>query len=632
MKIRWKSNPMLVYRKELDGLRAIAVIAVIFYHLDIEVLGFNLLKGGFLGVDVFFVLSGYLITSVIIEKKVTLKEFYQSRFKRLYPALIFTLVLCCCMSYFLLTPISMFQFKDSLLGSLFFYSNYVFLFEHSYVSDQSKLKLLIHTWSLSLEWQFYFLYPIIIYFFKKRKIFIITLLLFSLSLFFYLYTQLFLMEKDISFFSLHTRAWELLAGSLVFFISKRNVEVENINWFFSLLIFLFFITPDNHDLTLFSVIITVFLTSVLILNVKNGSFLFGFLTNSKIVEVGLISYALYLTHQPILVFYRYVFDQEIKIVDVLFILPFIYVVSYLLNRYIENPFRRLEISNSIQISFFLFIFIVGYIFSLVLNNGFDNREAFKLLKDYQNVEYRRLSSSTVGLTIEKRPQEQCINRTVESSCNFGPPYKIITVGDSFAGVFDYSLYEALSGKNIRVLTYEQCPLLDKPYWFGSVPECWEINKSRWSFFKNTHPTTILVGTNFSQFYRGKSKEINPNFDDIYDSFTSSIKMLINLGHKPIILLQPPNPNIDVRSKMIGATYQLDSVLKKTYDAKSTSHIDNDIMRGLASIKGVEIINLNNIFCDGQSCLIINEKGGLFNQQDHLSYQGVQMVLPYIKMD
>ena len=161
------------YRQDINILRAVAVLSVVFYHAEI-----SLFKGGWLGVDIFFVISGYLISNIIISelnnKEFSFKKFYLRRVRRILPALISTLLMSVPLAYFILSPLALLEYGKSLLSSLFFYSNYYFSTLDFYNSEPSKFFPLLHTWSLSVEEQFYILFPgvlFVLYKFKRNKIF-----------------------------------------------------------------------------------------------------------------------------------------------------------------------------------------------------------------------------------------------------------------------------------------------------------------------------------------------------------------------------------------------------------------------------------------------------------------------------
>ena len=159
----------MVYRKEIDGLRALAVIPVIFFHA-----GFNAFSGGFVGVDIFFVISGYLISSIIIEEQskgtFSILTFYERRARRILPALFFVILCCLPFAWFFLVPTDLKDFGQSLVAVSLFLSNFLFWIETDYFSTAAEFKPLLHTWSLAIEEQFYLFFPIFLMLFWKSGI------------------------------------------------------------------------------------------------------------------------------------------------------------------------------------------------------------------------------------------------------------------------------------------------------------------------------------------------------------------------------------------------------------------------------------------------------------------------------
>ena len=208
------------YRPEIDGLRAIAVGAVIFYHAQITIFGHQPFKGGFIGVDIFFVISGYLITSIILKELVTtgtfsFKHFYKRRVRRILPALLFVMLVSLPFAWMYLLPSSFIDFSKSILYSLGFSSNFYFHYSGQvYGAENGLLKPFLHTWSLSVEEQFYILFPIILLItFKYFKKHILTILVIGLIISLQMSDWGNKKYPSASFYFLHTRIWELLAGS-----------------------------------------------------------------------------------------------------------------------------------------------------------------------------------------------------------------------------------------------------------------------------------------------------------------------------------------------------------------------------------------------------------------------------------
>ena len=210
------------YRPEIDGLRAVAVLPVILFHA-----GFLIFEGGFVGVDVFFVISGFLITNIILDElnknEFSLTEFYERRARRILPALTIVMIACIPFTLIWFMPGDMKNFSESLISSSLFFSNILFWRESGYFEMSSELKPLIHTWSLSIEEQFYILFPlllIILWRFRENIIFFVILICFFLS--FSLAHWGAYNYPTASFWLLPTRGWELLLGVVISIYLFRN--------------------------------------------------------------------------------------------------------------------------------------------------------------------------------------------------------------------------------------------------------------------------------------------------------------------------------------------------------------------------------------------------------------------------
>ncbi|MFA0696612.1 acyltransferase family protein [Vibrio sp. 10N.222.49.C9] len=314
---------MLSYRRELDGLRALAVIAVIIYHAKLEIFGFQIFQGGFFGVDVFFVLSGYLITGIIrsqMDKNTfSFREFYWRRAKRIVPALVTMLLATSVLAYLILPPSDLVTYAKSLQSVLYFGSNHFFYGEDSYTAAANIYSPLLHTWSLSVEWQFYVVFPLIIWGVNKlshQHLFgvLLVLALFSLQASHFIVKA----APDMAFYLLPTRAWELILGGLVTFYNRQNIE-NTIKGSFTAfahqslpVIGLFLVVHSmifiGHEVDhpSFITLLPVLGTCLFIMFSHKGEVSNDILSLKPVVAIGIISYSLYLWHQPVFAFFRWI--------------------------------------------------------------------------------------------------------------------------------------------------------------------------------------------------------------------------------------------------------------------------------------------------------------------------------------
>jgi len=300
------------YRAEIDGLRALAVLPVILFHA-----GFEWFSGGFVGVDVFFVISGYLITTIIIsemaEGKFSIVNFYERRARRILPALFFVMAACLPFAWLWLTPADLKDFGQSLVAASAFSSNILFWIEGGYFATASELKPLIHTWSLAVEEQYYILFPIFLMLTWRLGIKWILILLstvFFISLGIAQWGAY--NSPTAAFFLLPTRGWELLVGVFAAFYLKYNTHLKShsLNQALSLLGFgmiVYSIIAFDETTpfpSLYALVPTIG-TGLLILCAVPKTFVHRLLSLKYIVGIGLISYSAYLWHQPLLAFARH---------------------------------------------------------------------------------------------------------------------------------------------------------------------------------------------------------------------------------------------------------------------------------------------------------------------------------------
>ncbi len=334
------------YRADIDGLRAIAVLAVLFYHYDIP--GFS---GGFVGVDIFFVISGFLITSIILhdlkEGKFSIARFYERRIRRIFPALFPVILFSSIIGLYLFDPSGCRELGASITSTTLFYSNIFFMLKSGYFEPQSLQRPLLHTWSLAVEEQFYIFFPIsmiIVSRYFKAKYFPLLLTTAVISLIASIYGLSH--HPGATFYLVPTRAWELLAGSILAlgvlpapssFLFKNILSLSGLGLLFYSITFYTHNTPFPGQ----NAIAPVLGASLIIWcdSKERKTIVSTLLSLQPIVFIGLISYSLYLWHWPIVAFTKYILFRPLDGYEKLLIIVTSVALATLSWRYIERPFR-----------------------------------------------------------------------------------------------------------------------------------------------------------------------------------------------------------------------------------------------------------------------------------------------------
>lgn len=349
------------YRKEIDGLRAIAVLPVIFFHA-----GSSWFGGGFVGVDIFFVISGYLITSILLAEHeagtFSIYHFYERRARRILPALFLVMFVTLPFAWYWMLPYQLKEFSDSLLAVSTSISNILFWKQSGYFDISSELKPLLHTWSLAVEEQYYVFFPIFLFLFwsidKGRGIWLKGVLI-AAAFFSLVFAQRMVTEDaSFAFYLLPTRGWELLIGALIPVIysinevDKTPLIIRQAMSFAGLILIayaLFYFDSHTPFPSVYALIPTI--GAALILRYSDGqTFVARILSHPLLVGVGVISYSAYLWHQPILAFFR-IKTGLIELPKLMFIPYFalVFVLAFLSYRFVEVPFRSRKITTRKQI-------------------------------------------------------------------------------------------------------------------------------------------------------------------------------------------------------------------------------------------------------------------------------------------
>jgi peptidoglycan/LPS O-acetylase OafA/YrhL len=341
----------LKYRPEIDGLRALAVLSVIVFHA-----GVSAIPGGFIGVDVFYVISGFLITKIILadlcENKFSFSQFYSRRVKRLLPAALVLVVTTVVFGYFILTPDKYIELAKSAIYASVFMANVWFANNSGYFDQSTEIAPLVHTWSLAVEEQFYLVFPIIVLLLYRMwgiqgvRLGVAILIVGSLSASI-LFTPTY---PNLAFYMLPTRAWELGVGAMLVFLPWRHIQAtlfSNIAFAFGLAIILygvFFISGQDQYPGVYALIPVIGSALLIVSAHSNGSIGNRILSFSPLALVGRFSYSAYLWHWPIVSYYRiYVSERGFVWYEVVLLIVASLGAGYVSWKFVEERFRYLKL-------------------------------------------------------------------------------------------------------------------------------------------------------------------------------------------------------------------------------------------------------------------------------------------------
>ena len=441
------------YRPEIDGLRAVAVVAVVLFHAGIP--GFG---GGFVGVDIFFVISGYLISSILLSRiekgNLSLVEFYEKRARRLLPALYGMMLISLPMAWAFMLPDPLENFGQSVAATVLFGNNVLLYLTSGYWDVATEFKPLMHTWSLGVEEQFYLVFPILLILLWKlgRNFLYIAILIIAFASL-VVSTVLLGVDPEANFYLLTSRIWELLVGALgALLLSKWRARPNSALSFTGLLALVSSITlfdastPFPGPLALIPV-----LGTLLIILFGHGEGFFPRLLSAKpVVGVGLMSYSIYLWHQPILSFARIYSREPLGALELFGIVVATFATGYLSWKFIEIPFRR---KNGVGSRFFWTastftgLLLVGFGFFFHLSNGAPNR----IFESQQEFERSSHEFKKFDLTDIR-----------ESDFQPNSGVKILVAGDSYAtdALFLISHHYGADVVNTKLREDSPCAVLD----------------------------------------------------------------------------------------------------------------------------------------------------------------------------
>lgn len=615
------------YRPDIDGLRAIAILLVILFHS-----GFSIFKGGYIGVDVFFVISGFLITSIIDKeiqnKTFSYRNFYLRRIRRIIPVLVFVMIVITIPAYFILFANNLEAYSRTLLYTLLCSNNiHLYITSGNYFAENSDLLPFLHTWSLSVEEQFYFILPPFLLVlhkkFNSQKRAIIIYTLCFIALLFSIYQSY--SNPSAAYFLLPARLFELAIGSALAMnwnnLPKLNQQKNNL---LSLIGFLLIIIPaivlDKSSIFPGINALWPCLGTALLLfsgqDINKKGLINKLIENKIVVGIGLISYSLYLWHWPIFVFVKYLglnLEGTIRILAI----ALTFVLSYLSWKFIEQPFRttlKFDFKKTLLIIFIPALLIISGIYGVLdAKDGFPERHPelteFIPKKNYPN--------KLRGQCFDKLKIGNC------DDCYIGIKKDTLDgmlIGDSFAN--HTAAFLDVLAKDAGFYIHDSAaggyPLMNSLNPDGSAlyPEQYAID--RLNFAKQFK--YIFIAANWEGISEPKNKKT-------YEVTLKTLSELVKSGKKIIIfdaLRRTTELNLH-RAKLVkskNTVYFSQKDFSIPAYKRSNNYIIYEIKKRFPSIS---IIDLNKVMCQNGQCDIELNNTIVYRNNDHLNTSGAQKI-------
>jgi peptidoglycan/LPS O-acetylase OafA/YrhL len=558
--INWYIKLINNQKSSISGIQSISIISIIFYHAKVTIFGFQFFNGGFIGIDVFFLISGYLTTSIILgellnTKNFSFEKFYKTKIIEIFPVLLVVILITFILAWFYLLPNDFMEYSKSSITTLSFTSNYYFYFsDYKFEEVKSLLNPLFHTWAISILIQFYILFPIILFIlFKYLRKYLIHFLILSFLISLGSADWISRKYDSSSFYFINTRIWEFLVGSILAYIQLENKQInenQKLNFLmsnFGIILLVYSIIFFNNEMYYpsYSTLIPIFGVSLIILFSHKKNIVTNILSSKLFVGISLISFSLYLWHYPIFSFSRIIsFTDNSLIKEALVGLTIILlsVFTYFITE--KNYKNRINhFNNVIKLLSVLFIAAIILSLSTISNNGFKKRNHFPkvIINTYENLNYRKITQDNLDCHNRLGDKGFCIFNQMKN--NIGD---IVILGDSLTDALLKNLVLEISKTKYRLIHMSYSGNLYLPgYVVYDKYKKKIINDEsqhvlRKKFIKeNTHKNTYIVvyGDYNNQFFE-KRLNIDEN-QKIYTKFSPSYNVNrnnINLSYKERINL------------------------------------------------------------------------------------------------
>ena len=608
------------YRPEIDGLRALAVLPVVFFHA-----GFPAFSGGYIGVDVFFVISGYLITTILLtearEGRISLLRFYDRRARRILPALFVVILACIPVAWVTMTPSQMQDFSLSIMSVLFFVSNVFFWRQDDYFGARAEEMPLLHTWSLSVEEQFYVLFPLLMILALtviRRHITLLIALLTLVSFIIALWAQA---DPEISdsavFYLLPARAWELGIGALCACYLSNHSRINN-DWLAGLGVVMIISAAVLFDKgtptpSAYTLIPTLGAALIILCSAKGGN-TYSILSLQPFVAIGLISYALYLWHQPLFAFARISVYGHPDPWEMAFLIILSLALAYITWRFVEGPARDVTLLSRRVVFFALAGAFLGLLFASSIERNFQ-LHASMMFSDpiYGSVEAPQRDPS--WLTCMSRKDELWKREDV---CQYGQGEETIAIlGNSHGGGFAVSLAEQLHDRNFTVADYtiSTCSFV-----FGAPVD--QQTSSCQSWFAAASED-ILSRSDIETIVM--SFRLENSSPENFQSLQAFAERAMASGKRIIVVDQAPTLIEDIEYYVYNRLDQ--SLNSAARPLREWQVIYYSAARALSDLPAnVLILDISDIFCDLEMCYAVRNGVPLYFDDDHMSFQAARLVM------
>jgi peptidoglycan/LPS O-acetylase OafA/YrhL len=604
------------YRPDVDGVRAIAVIAVVAFHAFP-----GSLPGGFVGVDIFFVISGYLITGILIrsiaENSFSISAFYIRRIRRIFPALSILLIAVLALGWTRMLPLDYAQLGKHILGGAFFSSNLLLWSEAGYFDADAADKPLLHLWSLGVEEQFYIVWPILLWFLSRRNRNILATLALIAAASFLLSVTLTAVAPIAAFYSPFTRTWELAAGGLIACQEFNKPPFSGFRPLYSnvhartclsavgvlLMIASFFLISEDKAFPGWWALLPVAGACFVILARGENPINRYFLGWRPLIWIGLISYPLYLWHWPLLSIAKLTAAGSLSVSTRLAIVALSFLLAVATFQFVERPIRHSRISWKRTGALLATMAATAGVGSVIfLMDGVQSRFPLTLQALIRQYDYKTDAKFGTCWIVLKDPFRKYAKDCFPLQKGARP--RIFLWGDSHAARLYPGLQNTYSREfDVTFMARSSCwPILH-----GAFGNCIISNQSILRAVEVTKPDVVVLFAHWSRYIEPPSKRTD---EELFDAVDETIGRLSDAGVRRIVLLGPAPYWDDLLPRILTARLeeppggaQIPSRLDQHLQPFAFE-LDRHMKEKFVADERVEYISMIDSFCNTAGCLAL----------------------------